>query len=236
VTEPIGKLAVDLILLIAALCPDLLAGTNRSERPASVHCHPERRTQHDDPAIQQALTVLGQAVNPVRVLGEAQIREIYTRTLGTDPLPAGLNAFRVPRGANDPNIYVNKESMVYTRAASKASAVALLKLAATLAHEQVHNTDGEFAAYRLQSDLVRSRLKSVPRLQQDEVRKYLQNLDARANAYAVAERRSKIRRERDVPKDSRSKLVVRSIKGAMRIQASRPGAGWGAATAAPPEG
>lgn len=146
----------------------------------------ERTMHHDDPAIQHALTVLGQAVNPIRVADAEEIREIYARTRGGAP-PAGLNAFRAPGDMSDPNIYVNKNSLVYRRAAQKPSALTMLKLAATLAHEQVHNTDRDFAASRLQSDFVRSRMNSMPWRQQEEARRYLQGLDARASALARAE-------------------------------------------------
>jgi len=143
---------------------------------------------HEDAVIQQALTVLGLAVNPIRVVDLEEIREIYALA-GAAPPPPGLNAFRAPGDTGDPTIYVNNASRVYRSAARKPSPLALLKLAATLAHEQVHNTDGEFAAYRLQSELVRSRLNRVPWRQQEEARQYLQELDARANALARVERR-----------------------------------------------
>lgn len=136
--------------------------------------------QHEDPAIQQALIVLGQAVNPIRVAGPTQIRELYARTPGVGAPMAGLDAFRAPGDMNDPNIYVNGGSVVYRSAAPKPSAFALVKLAATLVHEQVHNTDGDLAAYRLQADFVRSRLKSVPRREQEEARLYVRRLDVRA--------------------------------------------------------
>ncbi len=143
--------------------------------------------QHDDPVIQQALNVIGQPVNPVKVVGAREIREIYARVRAGAP-PAGLNAFRATGDASDPSIYVNRDSLVYKDAARTSSVFGLLKLAATLVHEQVHNTDGEFAAYRLQSDFVRSRLSSLPPRQQEEARRYLQGLDARANGLGRAER------------------------------------------------
>jgi hypothetical protein len=81
------------------------------------------------------------------------------------------------------------DSGVYTTAVRTRSALAVLKLAATLLHEQVHNTDGEFAAYRMQSDFVRSRLRSLPCRQQEEARLYVQNLDVRAQAFSRTKRR-----------------------------------------------
>ena len=48
-----------------------------------------------------------------------------------------------PHDAGDPHIYVNQRSLVYESAARTPSAITLLILAATLVHEQVHNTDLE---------------------------------------------------------------------------------------------
>jgi hypothetical protein len=140
-----------------------------------------------DGPIPAALAVLGQRVNPVRVAGAEEIRAIYGKG-GVAP-PAGLNAFRAPYHANDPAIYVNGDSELYRRAARTLSPLVLLQLAATLLHEQVHNTDGEAAAYRLQSDFVRDRLQHLPGRVREDARRYIERLDARANAHAwVAER------------------------------------------------
>lgn len=147
----------------------------------------ERSIHHDDPVIQQALIVVGQPVNPVKAVGLGEIREIYARVRAGAP-PAGLIAFRATGDRSDLSIYVNRDSSVYKDAARSSSALGLLKLAATLVHEQVHNTDGEFAAYRLQSDFLRSRLSSLSRRQQDDARRYLRGLDARANGLGHAER------------------------------------------------
>jgi hypothetical protein len=204
VAKPIIKSTVGLFMLIAALRTGLFAaGPDHREglapgaaisdvrvtrvpwEHAGRRWDVERIRQHDDPVIQQALIVLGQAVNPIRVSAPAQIREIYARRLGAGAPPAGLNAFRAPY---DPHIYVNMDSGVYTSAVRTRSALAVLKLAATLLHEQVHNTDGEFAAYRMQSDFVRSRLRSLPWRQQEAARLYVQNLDVRANAFAPRNR------------------------------------------------
>ena len=148
----------------------------------------ERTMRHDDSAIQQALIVLGQAINPIRVVSPEEIREIYARA-GIGEPPAGLHAFRAQRDMSDPNIYVNKNSPVYRNAARKPSALSVLKLAAMLAHEQLHNTDGEFAAYRVQSDFFRSKLNGMPWRQREAARQHLQELDARARSLARAEQR-----------------------------------------------
>ena len=124
-------------------------------------------------------------MNPIKVLGVGEIRVIYGRTPGAGVPPVGLNAFRAP---GDPNIYVNNESVVYRSAARKPSAFAMIRLAATLLHEQVHNTEGEFGAYRVQSDFVRSRIRSVPRGERDQIDRYWGILEARAVLLARAER------------------------------------------------
>lgn len=139
---------------------------------------------HADPVIQRALVVLGQPMNPIKVVGLQDIREMFARMRAGAP-PAGLNAFRA---TGDANVYVNRDSPVYERAARLASALDWLVLAATLVHEQVHNTDGEFAACRRQSDFVRSRLHTVPARQQQAAARYLRGLDARAHALGRIER------------------------------------------------
>jgi hypothetical protein len=92
----------------------------------------------------------------------------------------------------DPHIYVNGDSAIYRTAAKKPSPLSLLMLAATLVHEQVHNSDGELAASRVQADFVRSRLHSLPWWQRQAAREYLIRLDgkARALAYAVHRQRT----------------------------------------------
>ncbi len=139
--------------------------------------------------IEQAIVVLGQTVNPVRVVGATQIHELYARMAAARRQPHELNAFRALGGAADPQIYVNRDSAVFRTAARKPSALAILKLAATLAHEQVHNTDGELAAYRLQADFVRSKLESLPRSQREDARAYLQGLEAKVQALSYITQR-----------------------------------------------
>jgi hypothetical protein len=134
---------------------------------------------HADAAIHQALLVLGQPINPIRVIGVEEIAEFYSKGGLEDP-PPGLLAFRSPVDWTDPTIYVNQASSVYLQATQKASPLTVLRLAATLAHEQVHNTDGEMAAYRLQADFVRSRLKDVSWREKEDASRYLAELDARA--------------------------------------------------------
>ena len=132
--------------------------------------------------------VLGQNVNPVKVLDAEQINDIYARAAAAPPHLLELTAFRARGVVTDPHIYVNRESAIYRAAINKPSALTILKLAATLAHEQVHNTDGELAAYRLQSDFVRSKLEGVPRRQRKDACAYLQSLEAKAQAIAYVTR------------------------------------------------
>ena len=73
---------------------------------------------------------------------------------------------------------------MYQAASRKLSPFTVVKLAAALAHEQVHHTDDEPAAYRLQSDFVRSRLNGLPWRQKEDARRHLAELEARARASA----------------------------------------------------
>lgn len=139
----------------------------------------------EDPVVREALRILAQPLNPVRVLSAPEVREIYRRTTGALP-PAGLNAFRI---TGDRNIYVNAESEVYSHAARKRTAFDLLRLAATLLHEQVHETDGEYAARRLQADFVRSRLNVFSSSQRVHAESYWRTLEVRALSIALTERR-----------------------------------------------
>ena len=147
---------------------------------------------HHHLAIQQALAVVGQAVNPVKVVGSSQIQALYAGMPGVRSPGTGLNAFRAPGNPADPYIYVNEESAIYRTAVEKPSPLALLALAATLVHEHVHDTDSDLAAYRVQSDFVRSRLSSLPRQQRQAGRAYLERLDAKAQALAYAVHRQRM--------------------------------------------
>ena len=148
----------------------------------------EKTATHADPVIQSALLVVGQPISPVTVVSIQEIQEIYRRQ-GAGPPPAGLNAFRVITDGEDARIHVNRDSDLYRRAARNPSPVDLLKLAATLIHEQVHEMDDEYDAYRVQADFVRSRLMGLPRRYRNEARRYLEKLDERANSRGHAARK-----------------------------------------------
>ena len=135
--------------------------------------------------ISEAARTVDQPLNPVRVLSAPEVREIYRRTAGALP-PVGLNAFRIQ---GDRNIYVNAESQVYRQAAREPTAFHVLRLAATLLHEQVHETDGEYAARRIQADFVRRRLNALPSSQRRSAHRYWRTLEVRAVSLARIERR-----------------------------------------------
>jgi hypothetical protein len=164
--------------------------------PAWHVCLADEAVRHADPAIERALRIVGHPLGPVNIVSLQEIREIY-RHLGAGAPPAGLNAFRLRAGGAEARIYVNRDSRLYRRAARHPSPLDLLRLAATLVHEQVHDTDGEHAAYTIQADFVRCRLAGLPRKYRQDARLYLQQLDARADARGQAERRLRERRTVD---------------------------------------
>jgi hypothetical protein len=139
-----------------------------------------------DPVIRNAARGLSLPVNDVSLLSTPQVREIFRRAGGGAP-PAGLIAFRIK---DDPLIYINAESEVYRSAVRSPSPFHLLRLAATLVHEQVHDTDGESAAYRRQADFVRSRLAELPADQRARAHTYWHALEVRAISMAKAAARS----------------------------------------------
>jgi hypothetical protein len=69
--------------------------------------------------------------------------------------------------------------------------MAYLMLAATLAHEQVHNTDGEYAAYRLQADFLSSRLRELRSRERATALKYIHRMNVRSLIFGDVERRRK---------------------------------------------
>jgi hypothetical protein len=144
-----------------------------------------RSLTHSDPVIQRALMLIGQPLNPIRVAGSGLVKRLYARVSGAHP-PPGLEAFR-SGDPQDPLIYVYRGSYVYAEAASEPTLLADIKLAATLIHEQVHNTDREAAALRLQADFFRSQLRRITPHSWAAARRYLSRLDARAQVAAGKE-------------------------------------------------
>jgi len=146
-----------------------------------------RTMEHEDPVIQRALKLLGQAVNPVQVVEPQDYNSINLPGALHDQASKAVG-FRVWRGEQpDEPIFVNKKSTVYDKASNPRSGnLEALLLASTLAHEQIHDTErgevGEGAALRKQADFLRSKLKTIRT--PDERRSlehYLRVIDERAN-------------------------------------------------------
>ena len=137
---------------------------------------------HADAAIRRALHVLSQPVNDVRVLSPAEVRERFERAEAGAP-PENLVAFRLK---GDSTTYINASSEVYRAAAHQPSSFHVLRLAATLVHEQAHDTAGEDVAYRRQADFVRSRLHALPRNERARAHAYWRTLEVRAISMARA--------------------------------------------------
>jgi hypothetical protein len=93
----------------------LIVGSNLPPRRSNA----ARITHHADPAVQRALTLLAQPLNPVMVIDMERARQIYGRTNSGAP-PTGLIAFRAPDDVLDLSIYVNRAATVY-RGESKAN-------------------------------------------------------------------------------------------------------------------
>lgn len=145
--------------------------------------------------VQRALATLGQPVDPVRVVGFDEAREIYRRIPGaralTPDLAGTLHAFRVVGGDT---IFINRDSVIYRDVDREPTALGLLKLAGILVHEQTHSNDGEYAATRLQADFVRSRQRALPRREWAAARAYLAELEARATALGRGTRKARLAR------------------------------------------
>lgn len=148
----------------------------------------ERTSKHDDRVVQQALVLIGHPVNPILVVNTSEIREIYSRIPGAAVPPPGLNGFRV---AGDPALYINCDSEVYLAAAQKASPFAMLRLAATIVHEQAHDSGTELAASRAQLDFVRTLAWTVPRRESEKLRQYREALEARTRLLSMADERQR---------------------------------------------
>jgi hypothetical protein len=194
-------------LTVAAAASIVTAAPVASACPESTCRLPLPEQHHEDAVIDLALAVIGQPVNPVELVDAQEIERIFARLRAGAP-PTGLIAFRPAIGSREP-IYVSRDSDVYRSAARQRSPLALLRLAATIVHEQVHNSDGEHAAYRVQSDFVRSRLHTLPARQQGRARQYLRVLESRAASLGHAERVLRERRSARprVPTEGQARLT-----------------------------
>ena len=152
-----------------------------------------RSAEHEDPVIQRALKLLGQAINPIKVVGHGEVENIYReaapqrmKTKADKERLWGVAGFRRPYDTEmeDPNIYINKNHERYGNAKQKRDILAQMQLAGTLVHEQIHNTEvgeaGEGAARRKEADWFRSQIDKLPKWQQPKARELLHNLDVLA--------------------------------------------------------
>jgi len=134
--------------------------TPRSEVP--------RTGTHADPAVQRALNLIDDPLNPVQLLTAEELREVYRRH-GYDLGQRGgdIIAFRAPNasGVYDPHIYLNADAERIRNARTDPSPLNDLLLAGTLVHEQTHNTEsgpqGELAAMQLEMDYLASQVPTL---------------------------------------------------------------------------
>ena len=139
-----------------------------------------RSRKHEDPAVQRALNLVNDDLNPVKLTTPQEAAGIYKRTTLHTP-SENMIAFRAP-SSSDPNIYVNKASEQYKRAVNKPNdKLAQLLLAASLVHEQTHDIEGsEYAPRRLEADFLRSRRKDLNWDEQAKLDELIMSLDSLA--------------------------------------------------------
>lgn len=139
-----------------------------------------RTMQHQDPAIQRALTMLNQPMNPVHTV----TKDDYAR-LGIPARAERAVGFRVqqPGQPMDDRLFVNKHSDEYDIAQDPRNALASMMLAGVLAHEQTHTTEkDEYAPMRLEADFIRSKLPTLSGKQREVGEMYLQEVERMAQA------------------------------------------------------
>ncbi len=126
-----------------------------------------KRTQtNDDPAIQRALDMLNQPLNPISVVDFDTAMKLYQQhgdtlsPVGVENRRKGLEGFRVPK---DPQVYVSNSSPLYKQAArEKNNQAATALLAGVLVHEQTHGLEGpEFAPKQKEMDFLISQLERI---------------------------------------------------------------------------
>lgn len=177
VSWPYVRVTLTQLLLLASLT------ANGGPSESVVRPMAGRTVEPGDPTVRQALDYLGQRIDPIEVVSLAEATALYGRVPRAGAPSPGVNAFRLPLDGAISGIFVNRESVTYRLAARRPTVLRLLRLAATLLHEQVHRSDGEHAAYRLQADFVRSRLRQVPRRERAEAERYLEGLETRAAVF-----------------------------------------------------
>jgi hypothetical protein len=138
---------------------------------------------HDDATICRALTLIGQALDEIKVVGNNEI--------ATLPMDEGLrkvarvsHAFRLWFGDRlHPSIYVNRETAAYRNAARGGGRLADLILAAVLVHEQTHKTEpDEVSAYRAEASWLGGQLGPLSAEERAEMLPYIEQLRQKAHA------------------------------------------------------
>jgi hypothetical protein len=138
---------------------------------------------HDDATICRALTLIGQALDEIEVVGNSEI--------ATLPMDEGLrkvartsHAFRLWFGDRlHPVIYVNREAAAYRNAARGGGRLADLVLAAVLVHEQTHKTEpDEVSAYRAEAYWLGGKLGQLSAEERAEMLPYIEHLRQKAHA------------------------------------------------------
>lgn len=150
---------------------------------------PARTQRHQDPAIQSALDIVNQALNPVKVVTPKEIVDIYAQRGIAKREPQierdviGLRAPWAQGQEHDPHLYINGASKQYQKAA-KGSDLQQLLLAASLVHEQTHETErgdvGERAARAIESSFLESKLGTVGPNDQVKLKELIAQLNALA--------------------------------------------------------
>lgn len=146
----------------------------------------KRTAQNTDPTIQKALALINQPINPVQAVTPAQIVEIYGQRgfpKNEQQVKKQVIGFRAPVNAavsDDPNLYINNASEQY-RKASGNSPLAQLLLAASLVHEQQHETEkgemGEYASRRKEADFIESKMNTLPGWEKPKAREFINQLN-----------------------------------------------------------
>jgi hypothetical protein len=127
---------------------------------------------------------------PVKVVAPADFTSV-----GMDPSAVeGAKAFKAfrlgPMGQRDPEIYVNSDSPEYKIGKDKnLESLSALALAGAFSHEMTHDKEqNEYPAYRLEADLLLSKLASLPPHLQAAGKQYWQAVERMAQEEHQKER------------------------------------------------
>ena len=181
-----------LTLSVAVLSVPLTAApqTLSSPRDGLGGSEQSQTCTHDDATICRALTLIGQAVDEIEVVGNSEIA-----TLPMDERVRNVarrsHAFRLWFGDRmHPVIYVNREAAAYRNAARGGGRLADLVLAAVLVHEQTHKIEpDEVSAYRAEASWLGGQMGPLSAEERAEMLPYIERLRQKAHApSAVAPR------------------------------------------------